>query len=429
MSMPMTANVDVGLDGRQHQHQHQGSNQGREQEQRYQGDGYREPGPGEMGLQASRTSSGGGGGINGWGRSPGLVKREDGGPLQLQQQQQQHHQQQQHPNGLPPPDTFAYPGSQPPGSAAYPSHIPHLNQPIPQDSPAYGSGPGSQHGQAYGSVQDQNAVGFGERYQSQYTLPSPLTGGGGYHSTGTATAPGTGYGGQFSPMVLPQSQSYQQHSGSSHFGVPGGRPSYTSAYSDGAMTQPGSLADVSGYALVGTSMAYPASGTGQLAPQGSSSGAGMYRSYLPPGSGPGAPSRRPTMPAESMDERTRKFSSETSSLASPVYRSESSSYRPFPTYGADGEAETGWSAEPSSSTTKVSSSVARGASATSAGAVGPEKGKRKSSGSASGGKSQPVFVTKLYNMLQDPAIKRSGLLKWSQDGAGFICTNPTDFSR
>ncbi|KAG7530936.1 hypothetical protein FFLO_04714 [Filobasidium floriforme] len=32
-------------------------------------------------------------------------------------------------------------------------------------------------------------------------------------------------------------------------------------------------------------------------------------------------------------------------------------------------------------------------------------------------------------MLQDPAIKRSGLLKWSQDGAGFICTNPTDFSR
>jgi hypothetical protein len=32
-------------------------------------------------------------------------------------------------------------------------------------------------------------------------------------------------------------------------------------------------------------------------------------------------------------------------------------------------------------------------------------------------------------MLEDPAIARTGLLKWSADGAGFVCTDPTEFAR
>lgn len=44
-------------------------------------------------------------------------------------------------------------------------------------------------------------------------------------------------------------------------------------------------------------------------------------------------------------------------------------------------------------------------------------------------KSQAVFVTKLYTMLEDPHIRSSGLLRWSDDGMGFICADPTEFAR
>ncbi len=50
--------------------------------------------------------------------------------------------------------------------------------------------------------------------------------------------------------------------------------------------------------------------------------------------------------------------------------------------------------------------------------------------SASGtGKTQAVFVNKLYTMLEDPAIQRAGLLRWSDDGMGFICPDPQEFAR
>lgn len=44
-------------------------------------------------------------------------------------------------------------------------------------------------------------------------------------------------------------------------------------------------------------------------------------------------------------------------------------------------------------------------------------------------KSQALFVSKLYNMLEDSEIAASGLLKWSADGQGFICSDPNEFAR
>ena len=44
-------------------------------------------------------------------------------------------------------------------------------------------------------------------------------------------------------------------------------------------------------------------------------------------------------------------------------------------------------------------------------------------------KTQAVFVGKLYAMLEDEDIKRSGLIGWSDDGNVFSCLNPTEFSR
>ncbi|GHJ84717.1 hypothetical protein NliqN6_1119 [Naganishia liquefaciens] len=44
-------------------------------------------------------------------------------------------------------------------------------------------------------------------------------------------------------------------------------------------------------------------------------------------------------------------------------------------------------------------------------------------------KSQALFVSKLYNMLEDPEIVASGLLKWSADGQGFVCSDPNEFAR
>ncbi|KAJ9115092.1 hypothetical protein QFC22_005420 [Naganishia vaughanmartiniae] len=46
-----------------------------------------------------------------------------------------------------------------------------------------------------------------------------------------------------------------------------------------------------------------------------------------------------------------------------------------------------------------------------------------------GAKSQALFVSKLYNMLEDSEIVASGLLKWSADGQGFICADPNEFAR
>ncbi|GMK54737.1 hypothetical protein CspeluHIS016_0113230 [Cutaneotrichosporon spelunceum] len=44
-------------------------------------------------------------------------------------------------------------------------------------------------------------------------------------------------------------------------------------------------------------------------------------------------------------------------------------------------------------------------------------------------KTQAAFVGKLYSMLEDDKIRRSGLLHWSQDGSSFVCPNPTEFSK
>jgi hypothetical protein len=45
------------------------------------------------------------------------------------------------------------------------------------------------------------------------------------------------------------------------------------------------------------------------------------------------------------------------------------------------------------------------------------------------GKTQAVFVDKLHTMLEDPNINQAGLLRWSDDGMGFICPNPVESAR
>lgn len=52
-----------------------------------------------------------------------------------------------------------------------------------------------------------------------------------------------------------------------------------------------------------------------------------------------------------------------------------------------------------------------------------------STSNQTGAKSQALFVSKLYNMLEDPEIVASGLLKWSADGQGFVCADPNEFAR
>jgi hypothetical protein len=44
-------------------------------------------------------------------------------------------------------------------------------------------------------------------------------------------------------------------------------------------------------------------------------------------------------------------------------------------------------------------------------------------------KIQAAFVGKLYAMLEDEDITRSGLIYWSADGTMFTCPNPTEFAR
>lgn len=66
----------------------------------------------------------------------------------------------------------------------------------------------------------------------------------------------------------------------------------------------------------------------------------------------------------------------------------------------------------------------------SAGSSAPRAaGSASSSSNQTGSKSQALFVSKLYNMLEDPEIVASGLLKWSADGQGFVCSDPNEFAR
>ncbi len=44
-------------------------------------------------------------------------------------------------------------------------------------------------------------------------------------------------------------------------------------------------------------------------------------------------------------------------------------------------------------------------------------------------KTQSAFVGKLYAMLEDPEIVKTGLIHWSPDGTLFSCPNPTEFSK
>jgi hypothetical protein len=57
----------------------------------------------------------------------------------------------------------------------------------------------------------------------------------------------------------------------------------------------------------------------------------------------------------------------------------------------------------------------------------PEDTAGESSGGS--GKTQAVFVNKLYTMLENPNVNQAGLLRWSDDGMGFICANPAEFAR
>lgn len=107
--------------------------------------------------------------------------------------------------------------------------------------------------------------------------------------------------------------------------------------------------------------------------------------------------------------RPRSLLSASSSGASPIYASTSR----FPESYAASQSH-----EPASSAGRPSADATESTS----------KSKRKTS-DQNGGKSSAVFVTKLFNMLEDPDIKRSGLLKWSDDGAGFVCNDPTEFAK
>ncbi|WRT70306.1 uncharacterized protein IL334_007304 [Kwoniella shivajii] len=44
-------------------------------------------------------------------------------------------------------------------------------------------------------------------------------------------------------------------------------------------------------------------------------------------------------------------------------------------------------------------------------------------------KTQAAFVGKLYSMLEDEEIVKTGLIFWSAEGATFTCPNPQDFSK
>ncbi|KAK8853152.1 hypothetical protein IAR55_003853 [Kwoniella newhampshirensis] len=44
-------------------------------------------------------------------------------------------------------------------------------------------------------------------------------------------------------------------------------------------------------------------------------------------------------------------------------------------------------------------------------------------------KTQAAFVGKLYSMLEDDEIARTGLIHWSAEGTTFTCPNPTEFSK
>lgn len=44
-------------------------------------------------------------------------------------------------------------------------------------------------------------------------------------------------------------------------------------------------------------------------------------------------------------------------------------------------------------------------------------------------KTQAAFVGKLYAMLEDEEITRTGLIHWSTDGSIFTCPNPTEFAK
>ena len=303
-------------------------------------------------------------------------------------------QHQSHLSALPSPHGMAYPTRA--ASANYPSHVPHLNQPV-QHAPSSYMSPSS-------------------------TFPPPLP--------VSHSFPPPRYPHEATPHALPQG--YYANLPNSVNTYPGSGS--TSAH-DFSPVLPGSQsAGMTSGNYVGHQDAYSG-------PTGSSSGwSHAYthtgQPYVVPLSAP--PYGRGIQmahPGESMDDRRRtKFSSESSSMASPVYSTGTDNYhayqhhvgRPEAVEGTAGSDPAGQSQGASSSTKLSSSTVSASGKAATSG-----KSKRKTSGSTNhgGGKNQPVFVTKLYNMLEDPAIVRTGLLKWSADGAGFVCTDPTEFAR
>ena len=44
-------------------------------------------------------------------------------------------------------------------------------------------------------------------------------------------------------------------------------------------------------------------------------------------------------------------------------------------------------------------------------------------------KTQAAFVGKLYSMLEDETITKTGLIHWSEDGKMFVCPNPIEFAK
>lgn len=59
----------------------------------------------------------------------------------------------------------------------------------------------------------------------------------------------------------------------------------------------------------------------------------------------------------------------------------------------------------------------------------PSVSSGKESKARSNKKTQGLFVTKLWSMLEDREIQQSGLLRWAEDGKGFTCTDPAEFAR
>jgi hypothetical protein len=145
---------------------------------------------------------------------------------------------------------------------------------------------------------------------------------------------------------------------------------------------------------------------------------------------PGAVSPDPNMPMSGMSRHAPIPRGPAQFDQQPGYYS-----RSYPPYDEQSVTE-GLSASPYQQSTpqflspEAGPSVFRGEAQYPTGSSAPRStGPTTPSASQTGAKSQALFVSKLYNMLEDQEIVASGLLKWSADGQGFVCADPNEFAR